>query len=255
MSDTPSAPKPALGIIGGTGLAQLANLDISGQRALTTPYGDPSGPLTLGELNGIGVVFIARHGYEHSIPPHRVNYRANLWALKDLGVERVIAINAVGGINPDLGPGALVIPDQIIDYSWGREHTLYEGGQHGVEHIDFTNPYCEALRQILLRAGEQAGVELFDFGTYGATQGPRLESIAEVDRLARDGCDLVGMTGMPETSLARELGLCYAACAVIANPAAGRGEGGVITMTEIEATVARAMGDVRRLLEATIGLL
>ena len=243
--------KPTLAIIGGTGLTSLANLTITGRRIVKTPYGEPSGPLTFGEIGGVSVVFLARHGYGHTIPPHKVNYRANLWALKEVGAESVIAANAVGGIHPDMGPGRLVIPDQIIDYTWGRGHTFFETGLDEVVHIDFTEPYCEDLRQLLVTAGEQASVDLYAGGTYGATQGPRLESAAEVDRLARDGCDIVGMTGMPETALARELGLCYAACAVVANLAAGRGEG-AITMAEIEATIANAMGDVRHLLEQCI---
>jgi len=248
MSDS---NKPTLAIIGGTGLTSLANLTITGRRIVKTPYGEPSGPLTFGEIGGIAVVFLARHGYGHTIPPHKVNYRANLWALKEVGAESVIAVNAVGGIHPDMGPGRLVIPNQIIDYTWGRGHTFFETGLDEVVHIDFTEPYCEAQRRQLVTAGEQAGVELYAGGTYGATQGPRLETAAEVDRLARDGCDIVGMTGMPETSLARELGLCYAACAVVANLAAGRGEG-AITMEQIEATIVNAMGDVRRLLEQCI---
>ena len=250
MSDN----KPTLAIIGGTGLTSLENLSITRRQVVKTPYGEPSGPLTFGEIGGTGVVFLARHGYGHTIPPHRVNYRANLWALKQIGIQSVIAVNAVGGIHPDMGAGQLVVPDQLIDYTWDRGHTFFETGLEQVVHIDFTEPYCEQQRQRLLEAGRLAGVNLYAGGTYGATQGPRLESAAEVDRLARDGCDLVGMTGMPETSLARELGLCYGCVAVVANLAAGRGEG-EITMEQIEATVAQAMGDVRRVLEQTIGLL
>jgi len=247
MSDS----KPTLAIIGGTGLTSLENLTITRRQVVKTPYGEPSGPLTFGEICGTSVVFLARHGYGHTIPPHQVNYRANLWALKKIGVQNVIAVNAVGGIHPDMGGGRLVIPDQVIDYTWDRGHTFFETGLEKVVHIDFTEPYCEQQRQLLLEAGRLADVSLYAGGTYGATQGPRLESAAEVDRLARDGCDLVGMTGMPETALARELELCYACVAVVANLAAGRGEG-IITMQEIEATIARAMGDVRRLLEQTI---
>ena len=246
--------KCTLAIIGGTGLTSLDNLTITRRQVVKTPYGEPSGPLTFGEICGTEVVFLARHGYGHTIPPHRVNYRANLWALKKIGGRDVIAVNAVGGIHPDMGPGRLVIPDQLIDYTSGRGHTFFETGLEQVVHIDFTQPYCEQQRQLLLEAGRLAGVSLYAGGTYGATQGPRLESAAEVDRLARDGCDLVGMTGMPETALARELELCYASVAVVANLAAGRGEG-IITMTEIEATIAQAMGEVRRLLEQSIGLL
>ena len=244
--------KPALAIIGGTGLTSLANLTISHRRIVKTPYGEPSGPLTFGVIGGTEVVFLARHGYGHTIPPHQVNYRANLWALKEIGVSNVVAVNAVGGIHPDMGAGRLVIPDQVIDYTWGRGHTFFETGLEEVVHIDFTEPYCEQQRQRLLQAGRNRGIDLYAGGVYGATQGPRLESSAEVDRLARDGCDVVGMTGMPETALARELEFCYAAIVVVANLAAGRGQG-IITMAEIEATVERAMGDVCGLLEETIG--
>jgi len=246
--------KPALAIIGGTGLTSLTNLTITHRRIVKTPYGEPSGPLTFGDIHGTEVVFLARHGYGHTIPPHLVNYRANMWALKEVGIDSVIAVNAVGGIHPDMGPGCVVIPDQIIDYTSGRGHTFFETGLEEVVHIDFTEPYCEQQRQRLLEAGRVAGLNIYPGGTYGATQGPRLETAAEVDRLARDGCDVVGMTGMPEAALARELEFCYAAVNVVANLAAGRGEG-IITMAEIEATVQQAMGEVRRLLEETIGLL
>lgn len=244
--------RTAIGIIGGTGLTSLENLTISGRRIVKTPFGEPSGPVTFGRLGGVTVAFLARHGYSHTIPPHRVNYRANIWALKEVGVESLIAVNAVGGIDPAMGPGRLVIPDQLVDYTWGRGHTFFEDGLDDVVHIDFTEPYCEDLRRRLLRAGRVAGIDLHPRGTYAATQGPRLESAAEVDRLERDGCHIVGMTGMPEAALARELEVCYAACAVVANLAAGRGQG-QITMAEIEQTIAAAMGQVRRLLEQLIG--
>jgi 5'-deoxy-5'-methylthioadenosine phosphorylase len=207
--------------------------------------------LTFGSLCGREVVFLARHGDRHTIPPHRVNYRANLWALKHLGISRVISVCAVGGITQAAGPGVILIPDQVIDYTWGRAHTLFEDSLDAVTHIDFTEPYCEELRQELLVAAGRAGIEVLDKGTYGATQGPRLETAAEIDRMERDGCDIVGMTGMPEASLARELGLCYAACAVSANAAAGRGAG-PITMTEIEATLVDGMARVMRILEQVI---
>jgi purine nucleoside phosphorylase len=193
------------------------------------------------------VVFIARHGDGHTLPPHRVNYRANLWALKETGADRVLAINAVGGIHPVLGPGRIAIPDQVIDYTFGRAHTYFEEGLTEVTHVDFTYPYCEALRAQILAAAAAAGVDVYRGGTYGATQGPRLESKAEIDRLERDGCHIVGMTGMPETALARELGLCYACCAVVANWAAGRGEG-PIEMAAIEGVLRTGLDDVRTIL-------
>jgi len=237
-----------IAIIGGTGLTQLRELEILRRETLQTPYGEPSAALTIGSLYGREVVFLARHGDRHTIPPHRVNYRANLWALKQLGISRVISVCAVGGISRDAGPGVIMIPDQIIDYTWSRAHTLYEEALDAVTHIDFTAPYCEALRQVLLAAAGRAGIAVLDRGTYGATQGPRLETAAEIDRLERDGCHIVGMTGMPEASLARELGLCYAACAVSANAAAGR-SAAPITMEAIEAVLDTGMARVHRILE------
>ena len=250
----------SIAIIGGTGLTRLQELEITRlqgleieqRMTLQTPYGDPSCALTIGSLYGREIVFLARHGDNHTIPPHRVNYRANLWALKHLGIRRVISVCAVGGIRRDIEPGVIVIPDQIIDYTWSRAHTLYEDDLETVTHIDFTEPYCEEQRQVLLAAAGRAGIEIVPTGTYGATQGPRLETAAEIDRMERDGCDIVGMTGMPETSLARELGLCYAACAVSANAAAGRGTG-PITPDAIEDTLALSMARVMRILEQVIG--
>jgi 5'-deoxy-5'-methylthioadenosine phosphorylase len=238
-------------IIGGTGLTRLRDLEILRREVLQTPYGEPSCALTIGSLYGREVVFLARHGDSHTIPPHRVNYRANLWALKYLGISRVISVCAVGGITQAAGPGVIVIPDQIIDYTWSRAHTLFEDDLGAVTHIDFTEPYCEELRAVLLTAAARAGIDVLDKGTYGATQGPRLETSAEIDRMERDGCDIVGMTGMPEASLARELGLCYATCAVSANAAAGRGSG-PITMEAIETVLADGMQRVMQILEQVI---
>lgn len=240
-----------LAIIGGTGLTSLKGLEITRKAVTHTPYGEPSGPLIYGSLSGSEVLFLPRHGSGHTIPPHKVNYRANLWAIKESGAGRVIAVNAVGGIRADMWPGRLVFPDQIVDYTWNRINTYFEEGLTHVTHIDFTNPYCEELRRFLIRAARDVGLDPVEDGTYAATQGPRLETSAEIDRLERDGCDLVGMTGMPEAALARELGLCYASCAVVANWAAGRGEG-EITMEEIERHLITGMEQVRRLLEAAV---
>ena len=239
----------ALGIIGGSGLARLKALEVQRQEIVTTPYGEPSAPLTFGEFDGTPVVFLPRHGGAHTIPPHKVNYRANLWSLAHADVDHVIAMAAVGGITAIMAPGTLSVPDQIIDYTWGREHTLFETDLTSVTHIDFTTPYCEVLRQALLEAANKAGVGVHDGGTYAATQGPRLETAAEIRRLERDGCDMVGMTGMPEAALARELGLCYATMAVSVNWAAGKGEG-PITMAEIERHLEAGMADARRALAA-----
>jgi 5'-methylthioinosine phosphorylase len=193
------------------------------------------------------VVFLPRHGAGHTMPPHQVNYRANLWALHHLGVSRVVGMAAVGGIS--LAPETLCIPDQLIDYTCDRRHTFFDTDLNFVTHIDFTEPYCSELRQALLDAGERSGIELAPSGTYGATQGPRLETAAEIRRLERDGCDMVGMTGMPEAALARELGICYACCAVVVNWAAGK-ETGPITMAAIERHLRSGMATARRLLSA-----
>ncbi|HQU16694.1 MAG: methylthioadenosine phosphorylase [Chromatiales bacterium 21-64-14] len=245
---------PDLAIIGGTGLTSLNGLEITRREVVQTPYGEPSGPLTYGVLFGREVVFLARHGYGHTIPPHQVNYRANLWALRHTGITRVLAVAAVGGISGDLRPGRLAVPDQIIDYTWSRAHTFFEGELPHVTHIDFTQPYCEELRALLIEAARRAALDAWERGTYGATQGPRLETAAEVDRLERDGCDMVGMTGMPEAALARELEFCYATCAVVANKAAGRGAA-QITMGDIERHLKDGMDRVRLLLEHLVQLL
>jgi len=237
-----------LAIIGGSGLTQLANLEVSRREVVRTPCGEPSGALTFGSIAGCAVVFLARHGYGHTIPPHQVNYRANIWALHAQGVSNVVAIAAVGGIRGDLAPGALVVPDQIIDYTHGRAATFFTGGDSGVRHIDFTQPYCQRLRAACLAAAREAGEPLLDGGVYAATQGPRLETAAEIDRLERDGADMVGMTGMPEAALASEIGLCYATLAVVSNRAAGRAGGAAISMSDIAAVLEPAMGRVRSVL-------
>jgi len=240
-----------VGIIGGSGLARLSRLVVTHREVAHTPYGEPSAPLTHGVFEGQEVVFLPRHGSGHTIPPHKVNYRANLYALKEIGVSQVIGMAAVGGITVRMAPGQLCVPDQLIDYTWGRGHTFIEGDLANVTHIDFTEPYCETLRQVLISAGARAGIDLVVGGTYGATQGPRLETAQEIHRMERDGCDLVGMTGMPEASLAREIGLCYACCAVVVNWAAGKGAG-PITMDEIEKNLAAGMEKARRLLAHTV---
>lgn len=236
-----------LAIIGGTGLASPEYLKVHSQENVHTPFGEPSGPVTRGSLFGQSVLFLPRHGYGHHLPPHRVNYRANIWALRELGASDIIAVAAVGGITAAMAPGVLAVPDQVIDYTWGRASTFFEDDLDHVTHIDFTNPYCEDLRTRLLQAANRAGVDMVDGGTYGATQGPRLETSAEIQRLQRDGCDLVGMTGMPEAALARELSLCYASCAVVANWAAGQSDG-EITMADIEANLKGGMTQLGRVL-------
>ncbi len=237
------------GIIGGSGLTRLDALQVERQEIISTPYGDPSAPLTFGLFDGSPVVFLPRHGGAHTIPPHRVNYRANLWSMRHVGIKNVLGMAAVGGITEPMAPGVLCVPDQVIDYTWGRDHTLFEADLTTVTHIDFTEPYCTALRQHLLNAAGRVGVTVHDGGTYGATQGPRLESAAEVLRLERDGCDVVGMTGMPEAALARELGLCYASLALSVNWAAGKTDG-PITMAEIRHHLTSGMSEARKILAA-----
>ena len=213
-----------LGIIGGTGLAQVDALEVTREETVATPFGAPSAPLLHGQLGGRPCVFLARHGAGSPLAPHAINYRANLWALRGAGVGRVIAVNAVGGIGDAFAPGTVLVPVQLIDYSWGRAHSYCDGLDQPLRHVDFTVPYSPGLRAALIEAAARAGIEAHDGGTYAVTQGPRLETAAEIDRLSRDGCDVVGMTGMPEAALARELELEYACCAAVVNWAAGRGE-------------------------------
>lgn len=238
-----------LGIIGGSGLARLADLTDTRRQVVRTPYGDPSCALTIGELEGRPVVFLARHGYGHTLPPHRINYRANLWALRESGVTRIVSVATVGGIRDDCGPGRLVVPHQIIDYTSGRTGTFFDTPDAPVTHVDFTEPYDAGVRAMLLDSAARLKEPVIDGAVYGCTQGPRLETAAEIVRLARDGCDLVGMTGMPEAALARELDLPYATLAVVANHAAGRGDSTRrIEVDAIGPILERAMAHARRIL-------
>jgi len=239
-----------LAIIGGSGLTKLANLEVGKRKVARTPYGEPSGALTYGRIGAREVLFLARHGYGHTIAPHEVNYRANLWALKQAGADAVVSVASVGGIRNDIWPGTLVLPHQVIDYTWGRASTFFEGPGAPVNHIDFTEPYSREMRARLLSAAAASGERIMDGGVYAATQGPRLETAAEINRLERDGADIVGMTGMPEAALAREIALEYAAIAVVANYAAGRGDSErAVPLDRIEAVLDEAMGRVRRIIE------
>lgn len=243
-----------LGIIGGSSLDRLTALEGVRRVEMDTPFGAPSGPLLRGELTRHAVIFLARHGENHQWPPHKINYRANLWALQQQGVTEVVAVATVGGISEVFVPGVLAVPDQIIDYTWGRASTFYDGAASDspgeVRHIDFTQPFASALRERLLKVGEIRGESLQDGGTYAATQGPRLETAAEIKRLSRDGADMVGMTGMPEAALARELGLPYAMLAVVVNAAAGTGASGrSIDLAAAEALAREAMKRVVGILE------
>ena len=244
-----------LAIIGGSGLTKLANLDVTHREVMRTPYGDPSGAVTFGQLGGQPVAFLARHGYGHTIPPHEVKYRANLWALHKIGASGVVSVASVGSIRADLKPGDIVIPHQLIDYSWGRKSTYHEGCGVAVRHVDFTDPYDPALRQKLIEAAARAGVAVSDAAVYAVTQGPRLETAAEIDRFERDGADLVGMTAMPEAVLARELGLPYAAINLVANYAAGRADSRHgISFDAIEQVLQESMGRVRTIIAALVAL-
>ncbi len=239
-----------LGIIGGSGLTKLSSLAITRRQPVATPYGDPSSVVLHGTLAGRAIAFLARHGEGHTIPPHRINYRANLWALRAEGVDEIAAVFSVGGIGLHLGPGVIVVPDQLIDYTHGRAHTFFDGDDGNVVHVDFTRPYAQGVRQRLLDAATRLDIAAIDGGVYGAVNGPRLETAAEIDRLERDGVTIVGMTGMPEASLARELGLPYAALAVSVNHAAGRGDSREqISLDEIKAALEPAMQRVCRILE------
>jgi 5'-deoxy-5'-methylthioadenosine phosphorylase len=238
-----------LAIIGGSGLTRLSTLAVAHREVVRTPYGEPSSALLFGQIAGRDAVFLARHGHGHTIAPHRVNYRANLWALRNRGVTAVLAVASVGGIRT-AGAGELVVPHQLIDYTHSREATFFDGGEQQVVHVDFTHPYTPELREKCLAAGRAAGIALTDGGVYGAVAGPRLETAAEIDRMDRDGATLVGMTGMPEAVLARELDLPYAAICVVVNHAAGRGDSAAeISMDGINRVLQTGMNNVRRLLD------
>lgn len=239
-----------LAVIGGSGLTRLASLERIRHAQVGTPYGEPSAALAFGEIAGHAVVFLARHGEGHTLAPHEVNYRANVWALKEAGATDIVSVATVGGIAERAAPGTLMVPDQIIDYTWGRAATYFQGPGVPVRHVDFTEPYSGPLRAKLLAAARACGEPVLDGGVYATTQGPRLETAAEIDRLARDGADIVGMTAMPEAALARELELAYAAIAVVANHAAGRGESRrQISLDAIVAVLDQAMVRVRRIIE------
>jgi 5'-methylthioadenosine phosphorylase len=242
------------GIIGGSGLAKLAALQAPRRQVMRTPYGEPSGALTFGTLAGSQIVFVARHGYGHTIAPHEINYRANIWALKELGVEGIFAVASVGGIRADLAPRSLVVPHQILDYTHSRECTFFERGASAVTHIDFTQPYTQRLRQRLIEGARRAGETVVDGAVYACMQGPRLETAAEVNRLERDGADVVGMTGMPEATLAREAGLDYATLSVVVNHAAGRGDSKhQVELGQLDAALQQAMVRAVHVLEAAVG--
>jgi 5'-methylthioinosine phosphorylase len=242
-----------LAIIGGTGIDELEGLEIVRDHRVETPFGETSRPIQEGRLGSAPLFFLQRHGSPSAIPPHRINYRANVWALHALGVGGIVAINSVGGITESMRPGRLLIPDQLIDYTWGREHTFDEGEEGELMHIDFTEPYDRTLRMELLAAADSARVPHEASGVHGITQGPRLETSAEVQRMARDGCDVVGMTGMPEAALSRELNVPYAAVCMVVNPAAGLGDL-PLTLAMMREILAREAAVVRQLLSELLTL-
>ncbi len=243
-----------LAIIGGTGLTTLANLEITRREVVRTPFGEASGHLTFGHIGAAEMIFLARHGYAHTLAPHEVNYRANIWALHHAGATRIIAVNAVGGIAANMGPGVLAVPDQIIDYTHSRKHTFYEGDEP-VTHIDFTFPFCARGRQLLLDAARSVALPLLDGGVLGVLQGPRLETRAEIMRMDRDGCTMVGMTTMPEAVLAREKQLSYATLALSMNHAAGLGSSAAgIKLADADAVLAAGMEKVRLIIAEVVRL-
>ncbi|MGA0449432.1 MAG: S-methyl-5'-thioinosine phosphorylase [Methylophilaceae bacterium] len=213
-----------LAIIGGSGLGNIEGLEIIRREIVRTPYGQPSEPLIFGNLGGKEVIFLARHGANHTLAPHNINYRANIWALQSVGVKSIISIASVGSIEKSIKVGDFVIPHQIIDYTYGRNNTFFDGLENPVKHIDFTYPYDMSLREIIIQSVQKLKYNFVSEGVYAATQGPRLETAAEIDRYEKDGATIVGMTAMPEAALARELNLSYVAICPVANHAAGRGE-------------------------------
>lgn len=244
--------KPRLAVIGGTGMNQWSGLDIQRRVVVDTPYGAPSAPLLEGRIDGTPAVFLARHGEGHWLPPHAINYRANLWALREAGVQAIVAIGAVGSIAPWFAPGEIAVPADLIDYTYGRAHTYADGDRAApVHHVEFAEPYASALRRALRAAAVVAATPLAGEGVLGVTQGPRLETVAEIRRLAGDGCDMVSMTGMPEAALARELGLDYACLAVAVNWAAGVQGGGDIH-AEIAQSIEAGMAKVQRVLHCLL---
>lgn len=249
-----------LAIIGGSGFYHInpPSADKESEQAhyldIPTPFANEPIRLCQEAVNTTVVYFIPRHGVEHNLPPHKINYRANLWAIKEAGVRKIIAVNAVGGINSKMNPGSLVIPDQIIDYTWGREHSFFDGLNSLHDHIDFTYPYDAQLRDLLISEAKELNLPVFDKGCFACTQGPRLETSAEIQKLKRDGCDIVGMTGMPEAALARELDIAYASITLVVNPAAGLSEN-IITIEKIKKVLNEGLQDVRKLLGACVAKL
>lgn len=252
-AETAVRPKVPLAIIGGSGLYELPGLSPCEHLAVSTPFGEVT-DLQLGRWRSQALVFLPRHGRDHRVPPHQINYRANIWALKSLGVERIIAVNAVGSMQPNMPPGTLAVPDQLIDYTYGRAQTFADTFKDGMLHIDFSEPFSPELTQVLGLALEGCGLTRRCGGVYACTQGPRLETAAEIRRLKQDGCDLVGMTAMPEAALARELSMQYASLCSVVNWAAGCSDE-VISMAAIQQVLVDNLQQIQQVLQATCDLL
>ena len=242
-----------VGLIGGSGLYDIKGFVLKQKKSVTTPFGKPSDQYLIGRIGGTDIVFLPRHGKKHDIPPHMINYRANIWGFKKLGVDRIISISAVGGIKKGLKPGDIVVLDQIMDMTKNRESTFYDG-KGGVVHIDFTEPYCPELRNMILKAGKQTGVSLKNGSNYVAVEGPRLETAAEIKGFKLLGGEVVGMTGMPEASLAREVEICYAGISVVANYAAGISRT-KLTVPEVMEAMHASTEKIKSLLEKTFPLI
>ena len=238
-----------IGVIGGSGFYEF--LTASERVSITTPFGDPSDDVVIGDLEGRRVAFLARHGQGHRFPPHRVNYRANLWALRSVGVRQVLAPCAVGSLKPEHGPGTIVVPDQVVDRTWGRDHTIYDG-VGPVVHVGFSDPYCPRGRAAAVNAGRAAGKRVVDSGTLVVVNGPRFSSRAESRWHQQAGWTVVGMTGMPEASIARELAICFTTIALVTDHDAGVEGGEAVTHEEVLRVFARNINDLKVVLRSTI---
>ncbi len=236
-----------IAIIGGSALPRLEGFEELSRQTVDTPYGPPSSPIVAGKFADQEVYFLDRHGLERCTAPHKINYRANFWALEQLGVKNILGTSIVGGIRSDMTPGHFVFPDQLIDYTVNRPSSFYEDEFGFHRHIDFTYPYCPVLHDILVNCAQILGLDFSDDATYGVTQGPRFETVAEVNRLEKDGCDVVGMTAMPEAVLARELDIGYATIGIVGTKAAGRSDGLHVSIDEITSVVEASMEQMYRL--------